>query len=74
MSIEQSFWVWFVQHCEDYKNPNEHELDTLAHKLEEVDKHLVFEINFLTNLTELVISAGGIKAAFDAVHKLRDIR
>ena len=81
MTREQGFWKWFLAHEARYHafDPNdvsgrERLFENLSEKLSDVHADLTFEFSpvFEDGIRELVISADGIKDAFEAVEALCD--
>src|SRR5215469_3622743 len=75
MSNQQQFWTWFKQHEAELFNfeaDRERIFDQLATELQKVDPNLTFEFGPKQATREFVISAGGVKRAFQAVSRLVD--
>ncbi|SHJ14432.1 hypothetical protein SAMN02745163_01414 [Clostridium cavendishii DSM 21758] len=74
----ERFWSWFYENEDRLFNFEKHQeelFDELSYELEEIDPNLTFEISCIkeNGKRELVISAGGIKSAFDEVENLVDV-
>lgn len=75
MTPQQQFWHWFTQHegeLFDFEADRERLFDRVAAELQKVDPDLTFEFGPGQARREFVISAGGMKRAFQAVSALVD--
>jgi hypothetical protein len=73
-SAEEKFWRWFQKHEDDlfsFERDQDHVFDLLAARLQQVHPDLTFEFGPEEDgRRDFVVSAGGIRAAFPAVHSL----
>jgi hypothetical protein len=71
MSAQQEFWKWFLEHEDvlfQFENSKEATFEELAKQLNKVDPDLTFEFGPIRDgMREFILSAGGIKRAFQAV-------
>jgi hypothetical protein len=70
---EAAFWSWFTRNADrvaTIRNATEPVADELADRLASINPDLTFELGTSRRPYELIISAGGIKAAFPAVQRL----
>ena len=73
MTSQQEFWNWFSQHegeLFNFEADRERIFDQLAAELQKVDPNLTFEFGPSQPRREFVISAGGVRLAFQAVSAL----
>jgi hypothetical protein len=73
MSVEETFWNWFLQHegeLLDFEADVERIFELLAAEMQKVDANLTFEFGPKEAKREFVVSASGIKNSFPAVASL----
>ena len=72
-SPDGAFWRWFSAHAREVatvKRADEPIADQLAAELHKIDPRLTFELGVSMEPHELIISAGGLRAAFPTVKRL----